>query len=178
MPSLVAAMALAALSLWGCEGMKCPGSPAWVHASMELTAVAEANCEAVKEEMLARVDGQFARWHDPHNNGTYTLISSNHHVLTFSRLTGNKQYTDKMVFTLTDENDKCKIEGCSESQSTSVADFSTNYCNLRMLYCQSDEGCKSVKVDFVTTETKVSPSVGAGNHMSDCLKVKSDIINL
>eukprot|EP00913_Durusdinium_trenchii_P020887 g19625.t1 len=34
----------------------------------------------------------------------------------------------------------------------SLKDFSTNYCNLRNLYCGSEEGCKPVKHDFNNSE--------------------------
>jgi len=40
------------------------------------------------------------------------------------------------------------MTGCSESQLTSYADFSTNYCNLHDLYCGSSDGCKFVKSDL------------------------------
>merc|ERR1712048_986836 len=86
---------------------------------------------------------------------------------------GNRKYTDKMTFSLFDENGKCSIQACSASQVFSVADFSTNYCNLRMLYCGSSEGCKPVKHDFVTEEMKVSTSTGAGHDQAACLKVSS-----
>merc|ERR1719215_1499462 len=120
--------------------------------------------------MTARVEGQFQKWHDPHNNGTYKLLSSQAGALTFQRVTGNKMYTDKMGFGFAAQGaDQCIITGCSESQSTSVADFSTNYCNLRNLYCGSKEGCKSVASDFDIQEVEVSPSLGAGKDASACM---------
>ena len=36
------------------------------------------------------------------------------------------RYTDKMIFTLTDSGESCKIEACSESQVFSVGDFGIN----------------------------------------------------
>ena len=93
----------------------------------------------------------------------------------FQRLTGNKKYTDKLKFTFEDApSGTCNIHGCSESQVFSVADFSTNYCNLRMLYCGSHENCKSVKKNFAITETSVSPSWGASKNAADCLKTVSE----
>lgn len=50
----------------------CPGSPSSMHASCEYVVQIDGSCESVKEEMLARVQGQYKKWHDPHNNGTYT----------------------------------------------------------------------------------------------------------
>lgn len=46
--------------------------------------------------------------------------------------------TDKMIFTFSDfpgSHPSCGIHACSESQVFSLKDFSTNYCNLRNLYC-------------------------------------------
>ena len=52
-------------------------------------------------------------------------------------------------------------------------DFSTNYCNLRMLYCGSHEGCKPVQKDFAIEETSASPSWGASKNPDDCLQTAS-----
>jgi len=50
-------------------------------------------CEQVQAEMEARVDGQSTGlWHDPHNNGTYSLIDSDKDMLDFQPVTGNKKY--------------------------------------------------------------------------------------
>eukprot|EP00913_Durusdinium_trenchii_P026564 g24922.t1 len=115
----------------------CPGSASTIHASCKVTVTANAPCEQVKTEMMARVDGQ---------------------------------YTDQMLFDFVDSGNSCEISGCSESQVFSIADFSTNYCNLRMLYCGSADGCKPVKFDFTSQETQVDPSPGAGHDQSACLK--------
>jgi len=170
--------------------MKCPGSPSWIHAKAEVQAFASLPCASVKEEILARVSAQGQDWHDPHNGGTYKLLGESKSggstytilgqpssgtgnlELELSRTTANGKYMDKMVFTLTDLNTDCMIEACSESQVTSVADFSTNYCNLRMLYCSSADGCKTVKNDFAVEETEVTPSIGAGKDPKACLVKK------
>lgn len=169
---MAAKLARSALALGLAAGMKCPGSPSSVHASAQVEATASASCAAVKEEMLARV--QSSEWTDPHNGGTYTLLGSDGMQLDFSRLTGNKKYTDKMTFTLSDDTDgRCSIQGCSESQVFSVADFSTNYCNLRNLFCGSAEGCKPVKNDFTTSESKVDHSFGASADPKACIVQES-----
>ena len=123
--------------------------------------------------MLARVSGQFDAWHDPHNNGTYSATNSGSSAsLSFSRLTGNRKYTDKMSFSFADAgNGQCSLLGCSESQVTSILDFGTNYCNLRMLYCGSADGCKPVDHDFSSTEKAVKTSTGAKHDMTLCLIV-------
>lgn len=52
-------------------GVKCPGSQSFIHAGMELTALANASCAVVEDEAKSRVAGQYSAFHDPHNNGTY-----------------------------------------------------------------------------------------------------------
>lgn len=150
----------------------CPSSGSLVHASCQVSVTAEAPCEAVMAEMKARVEGQSSGvWHDPHNNGTYSEDGGDQQSLNFERLTGNKKYTDKLRFEFKDAGKQCEVSGCSASQVFSIADFSTNYCNMRMLYCGSQDGCHPVKYDFTTKETDVEPSAGAGKDPSACLKV-------
>eukprot|EP00438_Fugacium_kawagutii_P001909 Skav218216 [mRNA] locus=scaffold1375:83241:84182:- [translate_table: standard] len=150
----------------------CPPSSSWVHASCQVKVTASAPCAQVMAEMKARVEGQSTGlWHDPHNNGTYSEDGGDQKSLDFQRVTGNKKYTDKLRFDFQDLGNQCEISGCSASQVFSVADFSTNYCNLRMLYCNSQDGCHPVKFDFDVKETEVDPSAGAGKNPLDCLKV-------
>uniref|UniRef100_A0A7S1MK11 Uncharacterized protein n=1 Tax=Alexandrium catenella TaxID=2925 RepID=A0A7S1MK11_ALECA len=168
-------LALATLLSGSASAYMCPGSPSSVYAWSETTTtVSKATCKAVKDEMLARVNGQTSTaWHDPHNNGHYALLSQDGGRLDFSRKTGNGQYTDKLTFTFEDEADGCKVSGCSESQVFSIADFSTNYCNLRMLYCGASDGCHPVTKDgqsFSVKETEVTSSFGASHDPSACLK--------
>lgn len=154
--------------------VKCPGSKSWVHASCEVSAVAaQTKCEDVRQEMVARAKGH--GWVDPHNGGIYTVLSDNKHELNTKRTTnpsrsfGGKVYTDLQTFTLTDTESGCLIEACSESQGFSIGDFSTNYCNIRNLYCGSEEGCTPVTKDFTVHEMRVKPSPGAGSDKSQCI---------
>ncbi|CAJ1380485.1 unnamed protein product [Effrenium voratum] len=127
-------------------------------------------CKDVVDEIRARVTS--ASWHDPHNGGTYSFLDdSADDVLQIQRVTANKKYTDKMTFTFTKQGHKkaCAVHACSESQVFSIADFSTNYCNLRNLYCGSEDGCKPVRHDFSSEELDISPSMGAGNDKSACI---------
>eukprot|EP00928_Gymnodinium_smaydae_P066612 TRINITY_DN4959_c0_g1_i3.p1 TRINITY_DN4959_c0_g1~~TRINITY_DN4959_c0_g1_i3.p1 ORF type:complete len:358 (+),score=55.01 TRINITY_DN4959_c0_g1_i3:83-1156(+) len=156
-------------------GMTCPGSGSWVHASFQVTADAKASCADVLAEMKARASHQ-NDWVDPHNGGVYSVISSTSSELRTQRTTnpakavGGKTYTDKQVFTFTDDGaGSCKIEGCSESQGFSVKDFSTNYCDLRNLYCGAKDGCKPVSHDFASVDVSTKPSIGAGSDMSQCI---------
>mmetsp|Transcript_5215 Transcript_5215/g.10606 ORF Transcript_5215/g.10606 Transcript_5215/m.10606 type:complete len:171 (+) Transcript_5215:106-618(+) len=165
------ALAAAALVQSASVAMVCPGSPAALfHCGMRITATASASCATVEAEAKARVAGQFAKWHDPHNNGTYTAASLGG-AMSFSRLTGDKKYTDKMIFTLTPQGNGCLIQACSESQVTSMLDFGTNYCNLRMLYCGTADGCHPVLSDFTTSDEHTQKMSQASVDMSKCLKV-------
>ena len=132
----------------------CPGSPAAVHAKCKMKITfPSASCATVQEEIIHRMKGDFG-WTDPHNDGIYTLQDSNEETLKGSRLTGDKKYTDlfEMTFSSSSNNQKggdyCLVEACSESQVTSVIDFSTNYCNLHVLYCSSAENCPIAKYDL------------------------------
>ena len=152
----------------------CPKSSAFIHASAQVTAVAQASCGDVADEMRARINGQWGHWHDPHNNGTYTLLhATGNSSLKLQRATGNGKYHDKLNFVLEPTTaSTCTVLACSESQVTSVADFGTNYCNMRMLYCSSGDGCKPVVHDIVSKETSVSTSSPAATHdLGACLKV-------
>merc|ERR1719324_1902025 len=147
---------------------KCPGSGSFIHASCEVTAVAAASCADVAAEMKARASAQ-GGWVDPHNGGIYSVTSSSDTELQTQRSTnpqtsvGGKVYTDKQIFTLTPQGSSCQIEACSESQGTSVGDFSTNYCDMRNLYCGSSDGCTAVAKDFTHDETGHKGSLGAGH---------------
>jgi len=148
---------------------QCPGGTWLTHAGLRMTSTAAASCSAVKAEMIARVNGVNG-WYDQHNRGTYTQQNYGGDV-SFSRLTGDGKYTDKMIFVLTDQGSSCKIEGCSEAQVFSIADFSTNYCEQKLLYCGSDEGCNVASSDFTHTEDEKQTMAGATTNFGDCLKV-------
>jgi len=173
MAALKRALAFSAVAT-GAAGMTCPGSGSWVHASMEVTATASATCADVAAEIQARASGH-SGWTDPHNEGTYSLVKATTNEIRTQRTAnpaksvGGKKYVDKQVFTLTDVGGHCKIEACSESQGMSVKDFSTNYCDIRNLYCGSADGCTAVSKDFATSEESHSPSVAAGHDFSMCI---------
>ncbi|CAE7412974.1 unnamed protein product [Symbiodinium natans] len=125
--------------------------------------MADASCADVMEEIRARVTSD--SWVDPHNKGTYTLLSEAKDELDIQRVTGNKKYTDKIIFSFSDfggAKPACGISACSESQGFSIGDFSTNYCNIRNLYCGKEDGCVAVKKSFGTSETKIDHNFGAG----------------
>lgn len=143
-------------------GMNCPKSQSWQHAGCETMISFQSSCSAVRDEITARVGGQYESWYDPHNNGTYTFVSKNDPALfQLSRLTGDKKYTDLINFSFEDAGSGCNVSACSESQSFSVGDYGTNYCNIFDLYC-SDAKCKPFSAlkysEKVGKCTEVSPS--------------------
>lgn len=105
----------------------CPGSPSLVHAKCKLTVRFEQPCDTVEKVMAERM----AAVHDCKSKpgtykGTWRLGS---------RTTGDGKYVDKFKNLLApDDAGGCTLTACSESQSTSVLDYSTNYCNLFNLY--------------------------------------------
>merc|ERR1711990_454860 len=129
------------------------------HASMKVTVQASASCDAVQQEIEARASGN---WVDPHNGGVYSVLSSSNGLINTQRTTnpatsvGGVVYTDKQTFELTSNGGGCQIKGCSESQGASFGDLSTNYCDLRNLYCGSSDGCVTAGTDFSSTENSHS----------------------
>jgi len=150
--------------------MTCPSTSAAIACGMKVTTNASASCADVLGEMKARIAGQYGAWHDPHNNGTYS-VESYGGTFSTSRLTGDGKYTDKQIFTLTDQNGSCLIEACSRSQVFSIGDFGTNYCDVKMLFCGSKDGCKPVKNDFAVGKETTSKFAQASVDMGACLKV-------
>jgi len=157
---------------FGSDSYTCPGPPAGGHASMKVTVQATASCDAVQQEIEARAQGDYV---DPHNGGIYSLVSSSDGLVNTQRTTnpatsvGGNVYTDKQTFKLTSTDGGCQVEGCSESQSASFSDFSTNYCDLRNLYCGSADGCATAKSDFTSQEKSHKGSLGAGHDSSKCI---------
>jgi len=141
----------------------CPGSPALTHAKCDMTIYFPSSfttCDVVQAEIVARLKGT-GGWGDPHNQGTYTLLESTSpspldgsSMVRGSRETGDGKYTDKFGFNLIPSKDGegCEMSGCSESQVLSILDMSTNYCNLRSLYCNSSDGCNVVSSELDYTE--------------------------
>lgn len=156
---MISALALLSNHVRGAEQKDpaCPGSPAWKHAKciMKIN-FPGTECSAVQSEIKMRLTDQ--NWIDPHNQGTYKQNSASSSVIEGERLTGDGKYTDKFMFTFvtTEETDGgCDVSACSESQVTSILDFSTNFCNLRNLYCSTKDGCSIQKYDLEYKETYV-----------------------
>jgi len=164
-------------SLSAADSYNCPGSGALLHAWMEVTVETDAACDVVQAEIESRAGG--GNWVDPHNGGIYSVLDSSNGVINTQRTTnpatsvGGTVYTDKQTFELTPIDGGCQVKGCSESQGTSVGDFSTNYCDMRNLYCGSADGCVQAKSDFTTTEKSHRGSIGAGHDSGNCIVAPS-----
>lgn len=108
----------------------CLGSPSRVHARCKLTVHFRDSCKVVEPFMQARLDAS----HDCKSNpGTYRGSLQDG-----TRTTGDGKYTDRFraIFTPV-AGGGCAMTACSESQVTSVIDYSTNFCNLYNLYGNS-----------------------------------------
>jgi len=159
-------------------GMTCPGSGAWfTHAKTQVTAMVKASCADVSAEIEARASAQKG-WVDPHNGGIYSIISHTDTEVQTQRQAnpkhsvGGQKYIDKQVFTLVDKDGSCEVSACSESQGTSYKDFSTNYCDIRNLYCGSADGCKPVLHDFSSTQQSVKASSGQSDWSACVVKTE------
>ena len=123
------------------------------------------HCAVVKQEIEIRMSGFDDEFVDPHNHGHYhkTWSDGAHGTLTRGyRETGDGGYDEGVYMDrifLTYENleagDGCMVTACSESQHTSVLDFSTNYCNLHNLWCGASEGCPYVHEPSLTYQETV-----------------------
>ena len=103
----------------------CPGSPAWKHAKCKMLVTFQNNCSAVASEIILRLTS--SAWIDPHNQGTYELLSQHENLISGQRITGGGQYTDLFTFSLDPGSDRdsgsCQVTACSESQVFSILDF-------------------------------------------------------
>ena len=141
----------------------CPGSPSPRHAKCSLRIEFEQPCAEVQAEVVARLRGGQG-WRCPKTHpGQYTLISASAGAVRGSRETGpgstppgpGKSYTDSFGFTFAERalgGAGCTVHACSESQGPSGCDYSTNYCNVRNLYCNSAEGCRVLRHELTSKE--------------------------
>ncbi|KAG8458238.1 hypothetical protein KFE25_001530 [Diacronema lutheri] len=105
----------------------CPGSPSLIHAKCKISVYFDQPCAAVEAVMDARI----AAVHDCKSRPGLYKGSARFG----SRTTGDGKYTDLFKSTLAPAHGGgCTLTACSESQVTSVVDFSTNFCNLFNLY--------------------------------------------
>merc|ERR1711972_912183 len=114
--------------------------------------------------------------------GIYSVLASSGTEIETKRTTNPKKsvggltFTDKQTFTLSDKDGSCEISACSESQGVSWKDFSTNYCDIRNLYCGSSDGCKPVVHDFTSAQQSVQASSGQSDWSACIVKSWSAIV--
>jgi hypothetical protein len=158
---LRAAVCLIACALPAALPISCPGSPVPVHAQCSMVVrTPQWDCAAVWREILERIIlNEAGLWKDPRNNGSYRLMREGlEEYILGNRTTGDGLYTDLYNFALEDDGQGgCVIEACSQSQVFSIIDGSTNYCNLRNLYCGSDAGCVPLSHDIRYANTPSFP---------------------
>ena len=107
------AVALAAQPL----DYNCPASKSPVHAGCKVNTNFSNKCSEVQQEMKNRINGQKdGRWQDPHNNGTYAVISETTELFELSRTTGDGKYTDMINFVFGEVANgvQCNVFACSE----------------------------------------------------------------
>lgn len=129
----------------------CPGSFSPVHGSCDLGATFVDSCDKVKEEIMARVQGE-SGWTDPHNGGKYTDLGEKNGVSQLKRLTGDHLFIDHINFGYKATADGgCYVAACSDSSSISAPDGLVGFCNIWDLYCNSADDCKVVHNDLKLT---------------------------
>ena len=159
----------------------CPGSLQSFHSKCSYSVqFSDSNCAQVQTEILARMQGN-ASWVDPHNGGTYTVLSSlgcpGSGCLSIlgQRVTGlAPHYTDKFKLTFNGDQSQCTMTACSESQGSSLYDASTNYCNMHVLYCTGAQGCPSV--DNATSSTRSRTSIAHMAAVSRTMQTSASLI--
>ena len=115
-------------------------------------------CKDVKEEVERRIQGKDG-WVDPKTRpGKYELLESSKDYTLATRTTGDgSNFVDKFKMTYHDiQGTGCVIDSCSEAQSQSLYDYSTNYCNMYNLLCGSLKECKVSRHDIKQLDMAVS----------------------
>jgi len=179
---------LSALLFLSAEALpkNCPSTGSWLGAaSAYMTIKFTQSCSDVEQEISARGSMENG-WHDPHNGGTYSVTSgANSNDIKLQRITGGGQYTDKMAFVFQNDGSGCQVFACSHSQSTSYYDYSTNFCNLWDLFCDSSDCngsicCKPIKYDLTGYQVINGPTCNTSTNCpatsargSTCLKTSA-----
>lgn len=120
-----------------------------MRAGCNLTVDFSNSCSDVQREISQRVFGQTNKWHDPHNNGSYSFVGTptkEKNLLERVSGTGSKvKYTDSIefIFEPSQNDESCRLSAKSSSQVFSILDFGTNFCNINNLYCSDNKACQS-----------------------------------
>jgi len=100
-----------------------------LHADCQATATFD-NTEC--SVLYAELDTEIRSWAvSAPDSGSYIVKEESASDYIWStRLTGGKKYTDDQIFEFTQNGTTCDVAARSRSQSMSVYDYSTNYCNM------------------------------------------------
>lgn len=157
-------LACAILVVLGLTRLGTFNSKGEIRAGCNLTIDFSNSCSDVQREISQRILGQANRWHDPHNNGSYSFVgiqTKEKNILERVSGTGSKvKYTDSVEFTFepSQNDEKCLVSAKSTSQVFSILDFGTNFCNINNLYC-SEKACQSFgDLKYVYTVGKCTDS--------------------
>ena len=113
----------------GASADKFPGFDSF-HASCQFETVSDKSC-ADTYTTLQGVLNDFAKNDTDPAHGFYSKKQVEaDEQLWYTRLTSGKKYTDDMEYLFKDTSAGCKITGNSRSESLSVYDYYTNYCNI------------------------------------------------
>jgi len=137
----------------------CPGNHAAfnVHTMAQMQVNFQNSCADVAAELEARASNQDG-WKDPHNDGHYSLVSSDATMVETQRYTHGYKYLDKQSFALQPAGTGCTMYACSESQGTSADSQGTDMCDMYSLFCNNEQhnsetgvSCKSIKYNLQYT---------------------------
>jgi hypothetical protein len=146
-----------------------------MHAGVHMKVTFANSCKAVQTEMLGRVTGGTAAkpWTDPHNGGHYSCINTckigSARFMLKRKTGGQGRYTDKIDLSFKPSGTKCEVTACSESQVTSYKDFSTNFCNIRNLYCGPGDKCPTVGPVLTFSERVTKTLAGSTTDKNACI---------
>merc|ERR1712166_737934 len=97
-----------------------------LHAHCEMTTTIQASCA----DSYTTMAKELTTFQDP-ASGIYAIKSeSAGSNIWATRTTPTKHYVDDIEFTLTDAGATCNVVAKSRSQSFSIYDYDTNYCNM------------------------------------------------
>ena len=113
------------------------------------------NCASVQREILQRVRGQHTgTWHDPHNNGSYAIVTKDTDEYVLNRVTGkgsSVKYTDIVTFKFASKSTQqelCHVTASSQSTVFSILDFGTNFCNILDLFSNVKEARPFTRLSY------------------------------
>eukprot|EP00347_Sterkiella_histriomuscorum_P010391 403376478 len=84
-------------------------------------------CSAVLEKLQSTIK-DFTP--EPKSKGLYKIKEQDADYVWTTRTTPTKHYVDDIIFELTQNGADCQVDSKSRSQTLSIYDYETNYCNM------------------------------------------------